>query len=162
MNAILQTCIDIEMQVGEIYRQLAGHPGAGEELRDIWREMADDEQRHAHRIRLVADRLEMAGVREFGLTGTQAQELLDRAGEILHDIQEGRLSVDEAIYASVELEDAFIKAHLGYAEAGGQPDLQTMFKSLAEADREHTRRLKSYLERRDDGAGLVFDGDAQP
>jgi len=156
MKAILQTCVDIEERVGEIYQQLVKHPDANDELREIWQEMADDEMRHAHRIRLVSDRLEMAGVKDCGITEQEVRELLDRAGEILLDAQEGSLSLDEAVYASVELEDSFIKAHLTFAESGGQPDLQTMFKSLAEADREHTQRLKSFLERMNDGEGLVF------
>jgi rubrerythrin len=156
MKAILQTCVDIEERVGEIYQQLVKHPDANDELREIWQEMADDEMRHAHRIRLVSDRLEMAGVNDCGITEQEVRELLDRAGEILLDAQEGSLSLDEAVYASVELEDSFIKAHLTFAESGGQPDLQTMFKSLAEADREHTQRLKSFLERMNDGKGLVF------
>ena len=156
MKAILQTCIDVEERVGEIYQQLVGHPDANEELREIWQEMADDELRHAHRIRLVNDRFEIAGVVNCNLSREGVQELFDRAGEILLEVQEGSLSIDEAIYASVELEDAFMKTHLGYAESGNQPDLQTMFKALAEADREHTRRLKSYLNRMSDGDGLVF------
>jgi rubrerythrin len=159
MKAILQTCIDIEERVGEIYQQLVNHPDANDELREIWQEMADDEMRHAHRIRLVSDRFEIAGVLVCGLSLEGVQELFDRAGEILLDAQEGSLSIDEAIYASVELEDAFLKAHLGFAESGNQPDLQTMFKGLAEADREHTVRLKSYLNRMNDGDGLVFDED---
>ena len=163
MKAILQTCIDVEERVGEIYQQLVNHPYANDELREIWQEMADDEMRHAHRVRLVSDRFEMAGVLVCGLNLEGVQELFDRAGEILLDAQEGSLSIDEAIYASVELEDAFLKAHLGFAESGNQPDLQTMFKALAEADREHTVRLKSYLNRMNDGDGLVFDeGDEAP
>ncbi|GEM_PF-2374683 len=157
MKAILQSCIDVEERVGEIYQQLVNHPDANDELREIWQEMADDELRHAHRIRLVNDLFEIAGVLECGLNLEEVQELFDRAGEILLDAQEGSLSLDEAIYASVELEDAFLKAHLGFAELGNQPDLQTMFKALAEADREHTVRLKSYLNRMNDGDGLVFD-----
>ena len=159
MKAILQTCIDIEERVGEIYQQLVGHPDANDELREIWQEMADDEMRHAHKIRLVSDRFEIAGVLECGLNLEGVQELFDRAGEILLDAQEGSLSLDEAVYASVELEDAFLKAHLGFADSGNQPDLQTMFKGLAEADREHTVRLKSYLDRMNDGDGLVFGED---
>ena len=159
MKAILQTCIDIEERVGEIYQQLVGHPDANDELREIWQEMADDEMRHAHKIRLVSDRFEIAGVLDCGLNLEEVQELFDRAGEILLDAQEGSLSLDEAVYASVELEDAFLKAHLGFAESGNQPDLQTMFKGLAEADREHTVRLKSYLDRMNDGDGLVFGED---
>ncbi len=156
MKAILQTCIDVEERVGEIYQQLVNHPDANDELREIWQEMADDEMRHAHRIRLVNERFESSGVIACNLSREGVQELYDRAGEILLDAQEGSLSLDEAIYASVELEDAFLKAHLGYAESGNQPDLQTMFKSLAEADREHTVRLKAFLSRMNDGEGLVF------
>ena len=157
MKAVLQTCIDVEERVGEIYQQLVKHPDANEELREIWQEMADDEMRHAHRIRLTVDRLEIAGIKEFGINVDEVQALLDRAGEILLDVQEGALSLDEAIYASVELEDEFMKAHLTFADSGGQPDLQTLFKTLAEADRKHTARLKSYLDRMNDGNGLVFD-----
>lgn len=161
MKAILQACVAVEERVGEIYQQLVHHPDAGEELRAIWQEMADDEMRHAHRIRLVSDRLEMAGLTECGLTGQAVQGLLDRAGEILLDVQEDCLSLDEAIYASVELEDAFLQAHLGMAGTGGPPDLQMMFKALAEADRKHTVRLKSYLDRMNDGAGLVSRGEGE-
>ncbi len=163
MKAILQTCIDVEERVGEIYQQLVSHPDAGEDLREIWREMAEDEMHHAQRIRLTVDRLEKAGVQEYGISYDEVQALLDRAGEILLDAQEGNLSLDEAVYASVELEDAFMKAHLVFADAGGQPDLQTLFRSLAEADREHTARLNAYLKRMNDGAGLEFgDGTEEP
>jgi len=161
MKAILQTCIDIEERVGEIYQLLVHHPDANDELRKIWQEMADDEMRHADRIRLVRDQFEIAGVLECGLSREGVQELLDRAGEILLDVQEGSLSLDEAIYTSVELEDTFLKAHLGFSESGNQPDLQTMFKDLAEEDRVHTERLKSYLDRMNDGDGLVFGDDGK-
>ena len=157
MKAILQTCIDVEERVGEIYQQLINHPDANEELREIWQEMADDEMRHARRIRLVNDRFEVTGVMLCSLNREDVLQLFDRAGEILLDAQESSLSIEEAIYASVELEDAFLKVHLGFAASGNQPDLQTMFKALAEADREHTVRLKSYLNRMSDGDGLVFD-----
>jgi len=156
MGAVLQICIDIEERVGDIYRELIAHPDACNELRSIWQEMADDEDRHAKRIRLVNDRLEMAGVADLGLSDEEVRGLLDRAGELLMDAQESRLSLEQAIYASVELEDAFLKVHLGFAKTGGQPDLQTMFMALAEADREHTARLRSYIDRLHDGHGLVF------
>ncbi len=163
MRAVLQTCVDVEERVGEIYQQLVKHPDANDELREIWQEMADDEMRHAYRIRLVVDRLEIAGITEVNLSNQEVQQLLDRAGELLLDVQEGVLSLDEAIYASVELEDEFLKVHLGFAESGGQPDLQTMFKALAEADREHTVRLKSFLDRMNDGSGLMSgDGEDSP
>jgi hypothetical protein len=58
------------------------------------------------------------------------------------------------------LEDEFMKAHLNYSDAGGQPDLQTLFKFLAEEDRQHTARLKKYLNRMSDGASLVFEDPA--
>lgn len=156
MQAILQTCIQVEEQVGAIYAELAHHPDADEELRQIWQAMADDEARHAHRIRLVADRLALAGVKQVSLDPAEVQALLDRAGEILQDVQEQTLTVEEAIYTSVELEDAFMQVHLGYGTCGDQPDLQTMFKALAEEDRRHTAALKARLEGLSDGAGLEF------
>jgi len=155
MKAILQACIEVEERVSEIYQQLVNHPQANEELREIWQAMADDEIRHAQRVRQVGERFEKAGVITCDLTLEGAQELMARADAILLNVQQGSLSLDEAIYASVELEDAFLATHLGYAASGNQPDLQTMFKTLAEADREHTVRLKSYLKRHHDGNGLV-------
>ena len=62
MQAILQTCVQIEERVGAIYAELAQHPEANEELQQLWQEMADDEARHAKRIRLVADRLDEAAL----------------------------------------------------------------------------------------------------
>ncbi len=156
MKAILKTCIAVEERVGEIYQQLVAHPDANEELREIWQAMASDEAKHAYRIQLIADRLESAGVTKLNLNADQVQSLFDRAGEILLDVQEQNLSIDEAVYASVELEDAFMQVHLNYGEAGGQPDLQTMFLVLAEEDRKHTAQLKAYLERIPDGTGLEF------
>lgn len=153
MQAILITCVQVEERVEAIYRELSGHPAAGEDLKTIWRSMADDEARHARRIRLVADRLEMAGVESLELNAQEVQDLLDRAGEILQDVQEGRLSVEQAIYASVELEDAFLAVHLAYGAVQNHPDLQTMFRSLAEEDRKHTFALREYLDRMHDGSG---------
>jgi rubrerythrin len=162
VKAILQACIEVEERVGEIYQQLINHPDADEELREIWQEMAADELRHAQRIRQVREKFETSGVLTCGLTAEGVRELLERAGEVLLEAQEGRLSLDEAIYASVELEDTFLQAHLGFAASGNQPDLQTMFKALAEADREHTVRLQSYLDRMSDGDGLVFGDEDMP
>ena len=156
MNPILQTCLNIESRVGTIYRELTKHPEASDELQDIWLEMAEDELRHAKRIRLVADRLEISGITEVGLSADQAQALLDRANELYGQVAEGSLSLADAIHASVELEDEFLKVHLNYADVGGQPDLQTLFKLLAEEDRQHTLRLRKYLARLNDGAGPVF------
>ncbi|MCK4535563.1 MAG: hypothetical protein KAT93_01035 [Desulfuromonadales bacterium] len=160
MNSVLEICVDIERRVGAIYRELVRHPEANNELREIWQEMAEDEARHAERIQLVADRLDVAGMTDVGLTAEQAQALLDRAAEIYDDVVEGRLSISDAVYASVELEDEFMKAHLNYSDTGGQPDLQTLFKFLAEEDRQHTVRLKKYLNRMNDGKGLVFEDPA--
>jgi rubrerythrin len=163
MKAILQICVEVEERVGEIYQQLVNHPEADAELREIWQEMADDEVHHAHRIRLVGERFETAGVITCSLSREGVQELSNRANEILQDAQKGKLALDGAISASVELEDAFLAVHLGFAASGNQPDLQTMFKTLAEADREHTMRLKSYLNRANIGDGLSLgDGGKTP
>lgn len=157
MKAILQTCVDVEERVGEIYQQLVKHPYANDELREIWQEMADDEMRHAQRVRSVAERFEVAGVLYCDLSLEVVQGLFERAGELLLAACEKRLSLEEAISASVELEDTFLKVHLGYAKSANHPDLQTMFKALAEEDRQHTLRLKSFLDRMNDGNGMVFD-----
>jgi rubrerythrin len=156
MKTILKTCIEVENRVGEIYRHFMSHPDAGEELREIWGEMADDEMHHAERIRQVGARFERAGVMACRLNLDSAQQLLDRAVEILIEAHAGRLTLLQAIQISLELEEAFLKVHLGYSKSGNQPDLQTMFKSLAEADREHTCRLKAYLERLSSVRGSVL------
>mgnify|MGYP001478962622 CR=1 FL=1 len=156
MQAILKLCVQVEERVGSIYAELAQYPSADPELHTIWQAMAEDEVQHAYRIRVIADRLHLAGVSELNLDPDLVQSLFDRAGEILQEVQEQSLSVDEAIYASVELEDAFMQVHLNYGDAGGQPDLQTMFRLLAEEDRKHTAQLKAYLERMPDGTGLEF------
>lgn len=157
MNSVLQTCVEIEKRVAAIYGQLVEHPEATDELKDIWREMAEDELRHARRIRLVADRLDLAGVTDVGVSPDQVQALFDRATEIYDVVIAGDLSVTDAVYVSVELEDEFLKAHLNYGDVGNQPDLQTLFKFLAEEDLQHTARLKKYLDRMNDGAGLVCE-----
>lgn len=157
MHPVLRTCIDIETRIAGIYQGLADHPQADGELQEIWTEMAEDELRHAKRIHLVADRLELAGMDGPGLSAQDMQRLLDRTDEVLEQVIGLDLSLVDAIYASVELEDEFLKAHLNYADVAGQPDLQTLFKFLAEEDRQHTVRLRQYLARLNDGNGLVFE-----
>lgn len=156
MNPVLQTCVNIEMRVAGIYRELVNHPEATDELIKIWTEMAEDEVRHAKRIRLVADRLEIAGIGDVGVAAEDVQMLLDRANEIYDQVLNCELSLTDAVYASVELEDEFLKAHLNYADIGNQPDLQTLFKLLAEEDRQHTLKLRQFLDRMHDGEGLIF------
>ena len=157
MNPVLQTCVTIELRVSSIYNELVNHPEATEELKEIWTEMAEDELRHAKRIRLVADRLDDVGVTYVGMSADEVQALLDRANEIYDQVVNKELSLTDAVYASVELEDEFLKAHLNYADVGNQPDIQTLFKFLAEEDRQHTLRLRQYLDRMHDGEGLIFE-----
>ncbi|PLX72539.1 MAG: hypothetical protein C0614_13810 [Desulfuromonas sp.] len=156
MQAILSTCRQVEEQVGAIYRQLASYPGADGRLREIWRTMAEEEARHAERIHLLASRLESVGLQNLKIEPQQVQQLLDRAAEILDDVQQQRLTVGQAIYVSVELEDAFMEVHLSYSAVDSHPDLQTLFKSLAEEDRRHTEALNSYLQDMANDSMLVF------
>ncbi|MDH3999050.1 MAG: hypothetical protein OET90_09465 [Desulfuromonadales bacterium] len=151
MQAILKSCIQIEERVGSIYHELSQHPTASKELKSIWREMAEEEIKHAHRIQLVAARLQAAGITDLGLDATQTLSLFDRAGELLLEAQQQSLSIEQAIYATVELEDAFMQVHLSYGSAGKQPDVQTMFRALAEEDRQHTARIKAYIDHGADG-----------
>jgi len=157
MNPVLETCVKIELRIADIYKGLVDHTEADRELKDIWTEMAEDELRHAKHIGLVADRLEIAGIGAVGMSAADVQRLSDRAAEIYEQLRKNRLSLTDAVYASVELEDEFLKAHLNYADVAGQPDLQTLFKFLAEEDRQHTVRLRKYLDRMTDGSGLVFE-----
>lgn len=157
MRALLNGCIKIEELVGTIYRELAVYPGVNPELREIWRNMASEEARHAERIHLLTERLETLGVQSLKLDPVELQALVDRAAEILQDVQDRRYTLDEAVYASVELEDAFMAVHLAYGAVQGFPDLQTLFLSLAEEDRKHVAALRSYLHGMHDGAGLVFE-----
>jgi len=156
MQAILSTCRQVEEQVGAIYRNLASYPGADRRLREIWRTMAEEEARHGERIQLLANRLQSVGLQDFRLEPQRVQQLLDRAAEILDDVQQQRLTVDQAIYVSVELEDSFMEVHLGYGAVDSHPDLQTLFKSLAEEDRRHTEALKGYLQDMGSKSAPVF------
>ncbi len=155
MQEIIRICIAIEERVGEIYSALALYPNADAELRALWTELAAEEAGHARKIQQVTEHLTPETLMTAGVDHETVQALLERADEVLQSVRNGELSVTEALFTSVELEDQFMKVHLLCAEAGQQGNLQQMYSDLAAEDRSHTERLKANLQRYSDG--MIFE-----
>ena len=103
---LLERCIAVERQVGEVYDRLAERAAGDSELREFWGAMAQDEREHARKLEAwrglaatedVAHRSAAAG---FEADLAEIEQLVAEAGRQAAGVQ----SVDDAFAIALELE----------------------------------------------------------
>lgn len=148
MIKFLTSCALVEDAAARIYSEMATAASAvnNEELRDIWLEMAKDEEDHAHQLRMAA-RLsrESVFVGAASIGDIDPGALITRAGSLLDQIVAGQLSDLDMLRLAQQLEGDFNSLHATAALAFKDESMKKMFKALAREDSKHVARLKAKL-----------------
>lgn len=143
----LAICAEIETVVSQIYKALADQLPEEGELREIWKEMADDELEHA-RLLQFAQRLDPKNTFDgFNLDATQLGQLLVQVKEIYDLALINVWDEKESVRMMLELEEEFRQVHIRFAANLKDASMQKMFEKLGKADELHVERLRSYQQR---------------
>jgi len=143
----LKQCAEIEDVIGRIYRRLADAFAHDESLCRFFSQMADEEEGHRRQIEM-AQRLSREGVAGGSrISAGELEQLGRRAKTLLAGVRTSALSVQDALRASVRLEEDGLKVHAARAVDFREDGAKKVFSALAEADAVHVARLKEVLGR---------------
>ncbi len=141
MKKYLLLCVEIEETAARSYRQLATSTKLPHELRVILQNLADDEDTHAMQLRFALRFPAGSAIVDKKFDPTPAQQLLQRAKELLNSVSQQECDSRQAIEIGVELEQDFCQAHLGNSVEFKDENLKKMFAALAQDDRIHRQKL---------------------
>ena len=141
---LMQICLEVEETLAKIYRRLAEHGPGDETLRQLWRQLAADEDQHAQQIRFLL-RLPREGVvKGENLPLATATAMRDYAKKALKEITDKAISEATALQLARKLERDFGQVHATVAMEYQQEQTRSMFAALARADQNHERLLAAF------------------
>ncbi len=136
----------LEELAGRIYRRLAEHYPAETPARFLFLRLADEEDQHRMRVKMVRARYArhdkaLSAVRLDAAAAGRSIE----AAERLHDrlAEWAPSSLAEALQLAIGLEDEFASVHAEAMLRDCEPDVRELFEMLASQDRLHADLLKS-------------------
>lgn len=150
---LLQICLEIEETLAKIYRHLEQYGPGNEALRNLWRQLAADEDQHALQIRFLL-RLPSEGlVKEARLPLDTATAMRGYAKKAIREVTEKTISEATALQLARKLEKDFSQVHATVAMDYQQEQTRSMFAALAKADQDHGRMLADYCSKTTSEAG---------
>lgn len=145
MFAFLSECRKIEETAGRIYHLLAEEPAYAERVREVFRQLGQDERAHARNIDLVLQ----AGDHQLDAYPTLAWEKLgeaaDLAAQLLRRAERGGMDEETALRTAVDLEQEFVRVHVQNAVNLSNRKLAALFDQLSKEDEQHVDRLRQCL-----------------
>lgn len=150
---LLQICLEVEETLGKIYLRFAEHGPGDETLRNLWRQLAAEEEQHAMQIRLLL-RLRSDGlVRGAKLPLATATAMRDYAKKALNEISEKPINESTALQLARRMEKDFGQVHASAAMDFMHEQTRSMFAALAHADQDHEQLLTAYCSKKGHGVG---------
>lgn len=145
MIKFLEKCAQIEHLVSEIYLEFAGNQENDAALKEIWKDMARDEEDHCQQLRLAARLPAREAFDGINKNSPEPEPLYEQAGMTLEKVRKSKFSTLEMLKTAVVLEKEFRKLHATYALEFKNTALKSTFDRLSRADAEHLRALDAYL-----------------
>jgi len=153
MRSYLNDCQKIEQVMGEFYRKLAGFPSYSRSLREIFEQMAEDEDDHARQLEIakgVPEDLFFAGT---SIEAERLDRLLQRAQQLLKLADDPPRSESLMLETARDMEQEFMEVHLKNSVRFHRPELAGLFEDLAREDEKHLETLDTYYQRQKPSPG---------
>lgn len=137
----------VERVAGQLYRQLAERFAAEPATARTLRQLADEEDQHALRVRMLRDRYAKrpSAFESVPLDLALMDELLAEA-ELLRQLfakEPFSISVSEAREFMIQLEQRFASAHAQAMAEAATSELRGFFEALTRGDTAHAKLLAS-------------------
>ena len=144
-----EAAVQVEHLMRDVYFGLAGHYDRDPTRREMLRHLAEEEEQHAHRIRLLARTQD---------TAAWAQETADRIAENLEAMSTELLAIvqemgddfegappDGLLRRVMEAEEHCSSIHAEVLAESAEIDVQLLFSALAKQDVRHKEILEQAL-----------------
>jgi rubrerythrin len=143
---ILSLAIELELKTSECYERIGKMAGA-EPFADDLAKLAREEIVHANLLK-TGKSYESSDPEAFGRILIPLEELeddLEAAGELIVDIDSGKMTLAEAVGRIRDLEIGFEQAHLSSLLEINDPSLRKLFQALSVQDAGHRLKLEGIL-----------------
>lgn len=146
MQGFLNDCCKIELMVSRIYQHFAAQPDYPERLRQLFRQLAQDEEEHARQFDLALELPEGAVGSVKRITWEKVSQGLNKARTLFQDLQHHQCDAEKALKVAMRLEEEFIRIHLDNSILITDERISSMFRGLAKGDDEHLAVLREHVE----------------
>jgi rubrerythrin len=146
MYGILSDCYQIEIISEKIYRKLAENESYAPEIRKAFQKLSLDEHNHASQIDLLVQAPDIKIDAVARISGEKVGKVLELAEKILAEVEKKKISEEEALKHSLQMEQEFIKVHAHNALHFDTPRLADFFDDLGRADLVHLNTLQELLQ----------------
>ncbi len=146
MQSYLADCARIERAVARIYQHWSGCSGYSEELRELWRGLALDEEQHAKQLELAGRLPGKEALMESCLEQEELKNLLVRVGKILQGVEAENLAPRLALRIAQALEEDFGRVHAISALRFKDADTRQLFDRLSRDEERHRETLGQFVD----------------
>jgi rubrerythrin len=133
-----------ERLAGEIYLGLAQRFAADSKSRDLFKQLASEEEQHAMRVSMLRTQYFNAKVADIQLDVESLAFFLDQGAALKKKIAgDSALTLGQALTLMAEFETNFSGAHAEMMLSAADPDLKKFFEQFAAQDKLHAQLLKA-------------------
>lgn len=145
MPGFLRDCRKIETLVSQVYQHFAAQSDYPERIRQLFRQLASDEEEHARQFDLALQLPAgtIGSVRR--IAGEKVTRGVDMAQTLLQDLQYHRCDVEKALKVALRLEEEFVRIHLDNSVLMSDERISAVFTNLARGDEEHLATLRETI-----------------
>ncbi len=141
---VLSTCFAVERACGRLYRRLADIHGDDQEIANLWRKTAREEDSHAAQFRLASENLP-ALVESANIGLPETAELLEAVETVFSQYGEEPPGIVEGLATALRLEERLARLHMDQIANFTTPSFKALFSAMMSADREHIARISAAL-----------------
>lgn len=144
---VLEICRDIELVNAELYKFFAEIFSDDEEMANLWRKTAGEEENHALQFAMAINLRREQTVDTLFVDAGSAESALAYVRSINALVRESRPTMLEALRLAITLEINLSKFHMTAVGHFVEDGYKKLFAALMNADNNHLEALRVYYQR---------------
>lgn len=144
---VLELCREIEAGSAELYRYYAEIFSSHQELAELWRKTALEEDNHARQFVLAINLQSQQVINASFIDGFTAKKTLDMVKSIYDGVRNKKPSMIDALNLAIQLDEALVAFHLTSAVHFIEEGHKKLFSALMKDDHRHVEALREFYQR---------------
>jgi rubrerythrin len=141
-----EAAVQVENLMRDVYVRLAGRYDAEAKLKEVFLRLAEEEEQHAHRIRLLA-RTQLGGAWASATADRISRDLSSMSADLLKMVEDLEAEWDggaarDVLRRVMVAEDRCASIHAEELASSAEIDVQMLFWSLSKQDVRHKELLE--------------------
>jgi rubrerythrin len=138
---LLENCIQIERNVGQIYSIFMDQQSSCPEYAQLWEKTAQEENNHEQQF-ILAKRLACCMKTDTTDSAQPSNELVKKLVALKVRVAEIPLSPSESLRLAIDMEEKLAAFHMSQMHIFSDESTNNLFKSMMNNDNDHLKALK--------------------